>query len=86
MLGFIKKLFGSKEAVAPEVPYKVDAPAVEAAPVVEVAPAPVEQAGAPEPVKKPAAKKPAAQKKGAAPRTTPPKSTGKRRPKTKPAA
>jgi hypothetical protein len=45
MLGLIKKLFGAKEAApAPAVeapaPYKVETPAVETAPVVEIKPEP----------------------------------------------
>ena len=85
MLGLIKKLFGAKDAAPASVPYKVDAPAVEAAsiPVVEAQPAPVEPAT---PAKKPAAKKPATPKKAPAPKAAPAKSTGTRKPKAKPAA
>ena len=88
MLGLIKKLFGAKDAAPAEVapvPYKVETPAVEAAPapVVEAQPAPVEPAT---PAKKPAAKKPATPKKAPAPKAAPAKSTGTRKPKAKPAA
>lgn len=40
MIKFLKSLFNKKEEAAAEVPYKVETPVVEAAPVVaEVAPA-----------------------------------------------
>lgn len=69
MIRFFKSLFGSKKAVEPEVPYKVEAPAVEVAPApapvaVEVAPV-VETAAKPKKAKAkaPAAKKPRAPRK-----------------------
>lgn len=85
MIGFIKKLFGSKPAeVVAEVPYKVDAP------VVEVAPTPVAQQAseavvksiAPAaPAKKPAPKKQQFAKKPAAPKAPKPKAPAKSKPK-----
>jgi hypothetical protein len=99
MLGLIKKLFGAKDVAptpveAAPAPYKVDAPAVEAA--VEAAPATVvvvEGAGdvqitpAVKPAKKPAAKKPAAPKPASKPASKPaPKPKTAPKPKAKPAA
>jgi hypothetical protein len=80
MIGFIKKLFGSKPAeatTAPEVPYKVEAP-VAPTPVAEKASEAVVTSIA-KPAKKPAPKKPAGQKP-AAPKKAP------RKPRSKPQA
>jgi hypothetical protein len=75
MIGFIKKLFGSKPAeaaTASEVPYKVEVP-VTPTPVAEKAAEAVVKSIA-KPAKKPVPKKPAATKKAP------------RKPKSKPQA
>jgi hypothetical protein len=78
MIGFIKKLFGSKpaEPVA-EVPYKVEAP------VAEVAPTPVAQAASEAVVKSIAPKAPA---KKTAPKKAAPKKQPAPAKKSKPKA
>lgn len=73
MLGFFKKIFGTKPTVnpCPDVPYKVETPAVSGtaekateAVVASIAPTPTEAPKA----KAPKAKKPAGAKKPRAPR------------------
>jgi hypothetical protein len=94
MLGFIKKLFGTKTEDTVQVPYKVETPVVEAAPtpVVKAAPTPVNpqitDAVTQAPVAKPkttAPKKKPAGQKPAGPKSVAPKTGGARgrKPKAK---
>ena len=86
MFGFLKKLFGGKQAeVVAEAPYKVEAPVAEQLPLVQLGPEKENASAKPAPKKKPAGRKPAGPKpaqKPAAPKQGAAKRGG-RKPKSK---